>query len=53
MVVYCPADWSTFVEVWDDFWYPFDRLCVFDEMQQWAVLLRPEAQAVFIERNSR
>ncbi len=42
-----------FAEVWDDLWYPFDRLCVFDETRQWAVLLGPEEQAVFIERNAR
>jgi hypothetical protein len=47
------TDWSTFVEVWDDLWYPFDRLCVFDETRQWAVVLGPEEQAVFIERNAR
>ncbi len=46
-------DWSMFAEVWDDLWYPFDRLCVFDETRQWAVLLGPEEQAVFIERNAR
>lgn len=47
------TDWSTFVEVWNDLWYPFDRLCVFDETRQWAVLLGPEEQAVFMERNAR
>jgi len=46
------TDWSTFVEVWDDLWYPFDRLCVFNETRQWAVLLGPEEQAVFIEENA-
>jgi hypothetical protein len=43
------TDWATFIEVWDDLWYPFDRLCVFDETRQWAVLLGPEERAVFIE----
>jgi hypothetical protein len=45
--------WTTFMEVWDDLWYPFDRLCIFDETRQWAVLFGPEEQAVFIERNPR
>jgi hypothetical protein len=44
------TDWATFIEVWDDLWYPFDRLCVFDQTREWAVLLGPEERAVFIER---
>ena len=44
------TDWATFTEVWQDLWYPFDRLCVFDETLDWALLLGPEEYAVFIER---
>lgn len=45
------TDWATFVEVWDDLWYPFDRLSVFDETHQWGVLLGPEEKALLIERS--
>lgn len=44
------TDWSTFVNVWDDFWYPFDRLYVFVDSLQWAVVLGPEEEADFVER---
>lgn len=45
------TDWATFTEVWDDLWYPFDRVCVFDESLAWALLLGPEEQAQFIQRS--
>jgi hypothetical protein len=41
------------MEAWDDLWYPFDRLCAFDETRQWAVVLGPEERALFIEHNAR
>lgn len=44
------TDWATFVKVWDDLWHPFDRLCAFDETENWAVVFGPEEEAVFVER---
>jgi hypothetical protein len=44
------TDWHTFTDVWDDLWYPFDRMCVFDDSRDWALLLGMEEYAVFIER---
>jgi hypothetical protein len=44
------TDWGTFVQVWDDLWYPFDTLCIFDESHQWGVLLGPEERAIFVRR---
>lgn len=46
------TDWGTFTAIWTELWYPFDRMCVFDEGRQWAVVFGPEEHAVFIERRS-
>jgi hypothetical protein len=45
------TDWGTFLEVWDDLWYPFDRMCVFDDTINWAVLFGPEEIVRFAERS--
>ena len=42
--------WSIFTRRYDDFWYPFDRLAVYDDTLEWAVLLGPEERAIFILR---
>lgn len=47
------TDWGTFTEIWDDLWYPFDRLCVFDETRQWAVLFGPEEDVLFLEESAQ
>lgn len=42
--------WDIFIQLWDDFWYPFDVVNIFDDTLQWAVLLGPEEWAVHIVR---
>jgi protein phosphatase len=42
------TDWATFTIAWNDLWYPFDRLSVFDDSSDWAVILGPEEYAVYI-----
>ena len=46
------TDWRTFVEVWSDLWYPFDRLCVFDDSRDWAVVFGPDEEVAFLESDS-
>lgn len=43
------TDWITFSMVWENLWYPFDVLDVFDDSLNWAVLFGPEEFAVFIK----
>jgi hypothetical protein len=43
------TSWRTFVDYWDDFWYPFDFLFIFDETRNWAVCLGSEEIAVFLQ----
>ena len=42
------TNWGTFVAVWDNLWYPFDAMSVFDETAAWAVVLGPESYAAFV-----
>jgi hypothetical protein len=42
------TDWDAFVESWDDFWYPFDCLFLFDESHSWLVAFGPEEEAGFL-----
>jgi hypothetical protein len=44
-------DWGTFTEIWDDLWYPFDWMCVFDDTNEWAVLFGPGEIARFAEKS--
>ena len=46
------TDWGTFTETWGDLWFPFDRLCVFDESGEWAVLFGPEESVSFLTSSS-
>ena len=43
------TDWGTFIEFWDDFWYPFDYLFLFDETHAWLVTLGVEERAAFLQ----
>ena len=43
------VDWGTFAEVWDDLWYPFDNLAVFDEMHDWWLVFGPDEEVIFLE----
>jgi hypothetical protein len=43
------SDWSTFCLIWDDLWYPFDVIEVFDDSLDWAVLMGPEEYAIYVE----
>ncbi len=45
-------DWGTFTEIWDDLWYPFDRMCVFDDTLGWVVLFGADEIARFAEESS-
>jgi hypothetical protein len=47
------TDWETFIEIWDDLWHPFDRLCVFDETREWAILLGPNEDIFFLTEPER
>ena len=47
------SNWETFLAAWDDFWYPFDLLCVFDASGDWAVLFGPGEEARFAEKAVR
>jgi hypothetical protein len=44
------TDWGTFTETWDALWYPFDRLCVFDDTLEWMVVFGPEEDVCFLEK---
>jgi hypothetical protein len=44
------TDWGTVKEAWDDLWYPFDILSVFDDSLDWTVILGPEEEALFATR---
>lgn len=41
--------WGILMQVWEDLWYPFDIIDVFDESLMWAILIGPEEFAVYIE----
>ena len=43
------TDWAAVTETWDDLWYPFDRMCVFDDTLKWALVFGPEEVARFAE----
>jgi hypothetical protein len=45
-------DWGTFLDTWRDLWYPFDRMCVFDDTREWVVLFGPEEEVLFLERSA-
>lgn len=46
------TNWGTFLGTWGDLWYPFDRMCVFDDTREWAVLFGPEEEVSFLERSA-
>lgn len=43
------TSWESFIAHWEDTWYPFDTVDVFDETMRWAVLIGPEECAVYAE----
>jgi hypothetical protein len=47
------TDWGTFVAIWDDLWYPLDRVCIFDEARDWAIVFGPEEEVSFWAPASR
>lgn len=46
------TEWAIFTEIWDNLWYPFDAVDIFDETMDWAVLFGPEEFAVFLASGS-
>jgi hypothetical protein len=44
------TDFEIFATYWNDFYYPFNVIAVFDDALDWAVLMGPEEGAVFVER---
>lgn len=44
------TNWGTFLKHWEDLWYPFDELVVFDETRGWAVLFGPEEAVRYAEQ---
>jgi len=46
------TDWANLIDNWSDLWYPFDLLCILDDTLDWAMILGPEEEAYFIQRNA-
>lgn len=44
------TDWETFRETWEDLWYPFDELFLFDDIGDWVVRFGPDEVVRFAEK---
>ncbi len=46
-------EWDVFIRIWDSLRYPFDSVCIFDDSNDWGLVMGQEELAAFFQRNQR